>query len=77
MDRSPHDLQTLFAQLGLPSDVDAITDFIARHAPLEADVPLPEARFWTAAQARFLREGVSNDADWAEAIDSLDAQLRH
>ncbi|WP_097462040.1 DUF2789 domain-containing protein [Mangrovitalea sediminis] len=77
MDTSPHTLQTLFAQLGLPSDAGAITDFIARHAPLDPDVTLPDAKFWTAAQARFLREGVSNDADWAEAIDSLDAQLRH
>ena len=36
---------------------------------------LSEAAFWTPAQAAFLREEILNDADWAEVIDQLNAEL--
>ena len=38
---------------------------------------LSEAAFWRPEQARFLREELLEDADWAELIDTLDASLRH
>lgn len=77
MDTSQHSMETLFAQLGLPSDPAAIEQFIASHRPLRLEVALPEADFWSADQSRFLAEGIREDADWAEVIDELDARLRH
>ena len=76
MDTSQHTLSTLFDQLGLPSDEKSVNTFLARHAPLPGDVPLPDAGFWSPAQAQFLKEGVAEDAEWAEAIDELDVLLR-
>ncbi|MCW5637448.1 MAG: DUF2789 family protein, partial [Rubrivivax sp.] len=32
--------------------------------------------FWSPAQARFLREEVAEDADWAELVDQLNLMLR-
>lgn len=77
MDMSQHSMETLFAQLGLPSDPAAIEQFIASHRPLRSGIPLHEADFWSSGQARFLAEGIREDADWAEVIDELDALLRH
>lgn len=71
-----HDMSSLFAQLGLPSDKAAIEDFIATHAPVPDDVKLHEAPFWTSAQAAFLRDEILEDADWAEPIDDLNVRLR-
>jgi hypothetical protein len=39
-------LNSLFAQLGLPSSADEIETFINQHAPLPAAVHLAEAPFW-------------------------------
>jgi hypothetical protein len=75
MESPVHRLGDLFRQLGLPDDPSAIEDFIATHGPLPAGVALPDAPFWNASQAQFLREEVSDDADWAELIDSLGARL--
>lgn len=72
-----HSRNQLFAQLGLPDDDDSIEAFIRRHAPLDEHTPLAEAPFWTDAQAAFLREAIAEDADWAEVVDHLDAELRH
>jgi len=77
MDTSEHSMATLFAQLGLPNDAGAIEQFIASHRPLKPDLQLADADFWNEGQARFLREGIGDDSDWAEVIDELDAQLRH
>ena len=67
----------LFAQLGLPfNNADDIQGFIVSHGPLGAGLALSDAPFWSAEQARFLREQIANDADWALVIDSLDASLR-
>lgn len=76
MELSQHTMTHLFAQLGLASEPPAIEAFIAAHRPLPANVALHEASFWTAAQAGFLREAISEDADWAEVIDRLNAGLR-
>lgn len=71
-----HTMSNLFAQLGLPSDESAIDRFIATHAPLPETVALASAPFWTQSQATFLREEISEDADWAEVVDQLNLRLR-
>jgi hypothetical protein len=76
MENAFHPLQSLFEQLGLPADCAAITQFIADHAPLHSAVVLSEASFWGLSQRNFLRDELLKDADWAETIDLLNAQLR-
>lgn len=71
-----HPLSALFKQLGLPGDPESIERFIATHAPLPGDVRLSEAPFWTPSQAKFLREELQEDADWAEVVDQLNLMLR-
>ncbi len=71
-----HHFSELFAQLGLPSDCAEVQAFLATHTPLAGDVSLPDAPFWTPAQAAFLRESVLQDSDWAELVDQLSAALR-
>lgn len=77
MDSVFHPLSDLFAQLGLPNSADEIDAFIAQHAPLSSDIALADAPFWSDAQAGFIRESLEMDADWAEAVDHLDARLRN
>lgn len=74
MDTNLHTLNNLFAQLGLPSDEEAIDQFIASH-PLPDGVALYRAPFWTASQRAFLKEEIIEDADWAGVIDDLNARL--
>ena len=76
MDTTPHNLSTLFDQLGLPSDAVAIRNFIHRHRPLDPKIPLQQAAWWTPAQAEFLRQAIEEDSDWFEQVDELDALLR-
>jgi hypothetical protein len=76
MERQVHDLTTLFAQLGQPSDQAAVTRFIESHHPLPDDVLLHEAAFWTPSQASFLCEAIRDDANWAGVADELNARLR-
>lgn len=71
-----HPLSDLFAQLGLPNSPAEIDAFIAQHAPLPSSIALADAPFWNPSQAAFLRESLESDADWAEAVDHLDARLR-
>ena len=71
-----HRFSELFAQLGLPSDGQAIQDFISRHAPLDGRIRLHDAPFWDAGQSRMLQEMTADDADWAELVDQLDVALR-
>lgn len=77
MDTDFHRMPELFAQLGLAKDDASIKAFIAGHAPLRGDVRIAEAPFWTPAQARLLRESLSEDADWSQVVDRLDVALRH
>ncbi len=76
MDTTPHDLTTLFEQLGLPGDAAAIDAFIEAHRPLPAATRLADAPFWTPAQRAFLVEALGADSDWAERVDELDVRLR-
>ena len=76
MNKPMHHFSDLFAQLGLPNDDDAIKSFIASHSPLSPDFRLPEAPFWTPAQAAFLREAILQDSDWVEMVDQLSVALR-
>jgi hypothetical protein len=62
-------------QLEPPSDEAAIRKFCTEHNLLEHE-RLPDAKFWTPAQAQFLRESWQQDADWAELIDQLNSSLR-
>lgn len=76
MELPNHALKDLFDQLGLPSARQEIHRFITTHGPLPESLRLADAPFWTPAQAQLLREEVSEDADWAELVDQLDAMLR-
>ncbi|EDY85853.1 conserved hypothetical protein [gamma proteobacterium HTCC5015] len=76
MDTAIHTLSELFEQLGLASDSDSIDRFIAEHRPLDDNTPLADAPFWNRGQASFLREAIVDDANWAELVDQLNAQLR-
>lgn len=76
MDKPIHRFSELFAQLGLPSDEQAIGQFLVAHTPLADGIALADAPFWTASQAAFLREELLEDADWAEMVDQLNAALR-
>ncbi len=67
-------LATLFEQLGLDSDQASIDAFVAAH-PLPEDVKLSEADFWTPQQARFLKEELREDAEWAPVVDELNVLL--
>ncbi len=75
MEPVPHQFCELFRQLGLPDDLPSMERFIARHR-LTDGLPLADAPFWTPQQARFLREKILEDADWAHLIDRLDVRLR-
>ena len=76
METFSHQFTELFQQLGLASDPANIALFIARNAPLAADIRLADAPFWTPSQARFLCEAVHHDAAWVAAVDGLDIALR-
>ena len=76
METHIHDLQALFAQLGLDDDEIAIDRYIAKHRPLKDTIKLHEAAFWSPSQAVFLEQSKAHDADWAEIVDELDAMLR-
>lgn len=76
MENAHHHFSELFAQLGLPTDPLAIARFIQQHAPLAGDVALPDAPFWTPAQAAFLKDALLQDSNWAEVADQLSEALR-
>lgn len=70
-----HQFTELFKQLGLPSDENAIQDFIESHR-LDGNILLKDAPFWSTAQAQFLKDGILQDASWAEVIDRLNLAIR-
>lgn len=76
MEPVQHPFCELFKQLGLPSGDADIHAFCAAHS-LPRDMPLPDADFWSPAQAKFLRDAWLQDADWAPVIDQLNASLHH
>ncbi|WP_460135669.1 DUF2789 domain-containing protein [Pseudomonas sp. S1_E04] len=74
MDAPIPTLETLFEQLGLDATPEAIDAFILAH-PLSENVKLIDADFWTPQQARFLKEELLEDAEWAIAVDELNQRL--
>ncbi|MEH6576753.1 MAG: DUF2789 domain-containing protein [Amphritea sp.] len=75
MDRSVHTINTLFEQLGLPSEDKDIDQFIRTHALFSQKIKLDEATFWTPSQANFIKESLEDDSDWAEVVDDLNTRL--
>lgn len=75
MEAPMHSINNLFTQLGLAADDASIANFIQTHRAAATHVVLSEAVFWTPAQAAFLREEILKDADWAEVIEQLNAEL--
>ncbi|MBQ4800675.1 DUF2789 domain-containing protein [Pseudoalteromonas sp. MMG006] len=75
MDTTKHDINTLFAQLGLPNSEEQIDDFIANHK-LDDTTLLQNAPFWDEAQQHFLTESLEEDGAWSEVIDELDVRIR-
>ena len=76
MEHNFHPFHELFKQLGLECDAAAIGTFLRTHAPIPPAVMLPDALFWSPAQASFLRDALAADSDWAEVVDTLNAALR-
>lgn len=76
MDKAIHYFNELFAQLGLPDDAVSIADFLTRHAAMSACMRLPDAPYWTPAQAQFLRESLMQDSDWSGLVDQLSKALQ-
>ncbi|MDT8992540.1 DUF2789 domain-containing protein [Curvibacter sp. APW13] len=74
METHQHDLSHLFRQLGYSGAPEHIDQFIATHR-LEQGVSLPDAVFWTPAQAHFLRRALADDSDWAEVVDMFAVRL--
>ncbi len=71
-----HRFRHLFSQLGLPSHPDGILNFLTLHAAMADGMRLPDAPYWTASQATFLRESLTQDSDWTELVDQLSLALR-
>lgn len=71
-----HNLNNLFAQLGLPNDDASIKEFIASHRITAHDMDLHQAPWWTPGQAEFLKTAIDEDADWAMIVDELSELLR-
>lgn len=76
MELHAHDLPSLFAQLGLPNEPEAIDNFIRAHHPVPMSTRLYDADFWTPSQAAALRDMLRDDSDWAVVVDSLNTRLR-
>ncbi len=76
MESNQHGMSDLFDQLGLPSADADIEAFIAEHRTINPQLSLSEAPFWSPTQAKFLREQIKVDADWAVVIDKLNTSLR-
>lgn len=75
MDLSNHNMTNLFNQLGLPSDEASIQQFIRDNSPIPADQPIYEASCFTDVQAAFLAQGLDEDSDWSEVIDTLHSAM--
>lgn len=76
MNTQQHTMADLFDQLGLPSTEADIQKFIGSNRPLDAETFLSDAPFWNSNQAKFLREQILIDADWAVVVDELNTSLR-
>ena len=70
-----HSMESLFAQLGLPSETNEVQQFIVMNGRLSTDILLEDAPFWTSAQSTFLKEEILMDADWAAVIEQLNEAI--
>jgi hypothetical protein len=78
MDKTIHRFSELFAQLGLPNDAHNIARFLRDHAcPMDDSFRLADAPYWTMSQASFLRECLTQDADWSDVVDQLGRALQN
>jgi hypothetical protein len=77
MNQPVHHFNDLFAQLGLADDATSIADFLTKHTAMATGMRLPDAPYWTPAQAQFLRESLQQDSDWAGLVDQLSKALQH
>ena len=75
MDTSAHSMQTMFQQLGLPSETAQIDEFISRHRAETGTDSLESASFWSPSQAQFIKEALHQDSDWSEVVDELNTRL--
>ncbi|WP_462401677.1 DUF2789 domain-containing protein [Pseudomonas sp. Marseille-QA0332] len=75
MDAPIHPFSEIFKQLGLPDDPVEIERFITTHSPLDDDVKLVDAPFWSDSQRAFLKENYIADSDWIVMIDQLNEAL--
>ena len=76
MDTCNHNImESLFEQLGLPSESNKIVEFIRLHSLVD-DEKIEEAYFWSVAQIAFIKESINKDSEWTTLVDQLDAQLR-
>lgn len=74
METNPHDLSSLFLQLGLAGELTDMDAFVMAHR-LESGTALTDAPFWTPAQAKFLKQALADDSDWSAAVDALAVRL--
>ncbi|MCW2311625.1 DUF2789 domain-containing protein [Rhodoferax antarcticus] len=75
MNTTPPHFGALFAQLGLPDDDESIAAFLVKHRSMARNMRLPDAPYWSASQASFLREALTQDAEWAVVVDQLSKAL--
>lgn len=76
MELHHHGVSDLFYQLGLDGTEKGIDLFINMYGLRHEDGELYRAIFWSPQQARFIKDAIAEDAEWAEAVDELDARLR-
>ncbi len=74
MDETQPCMTTLFLQLGLEADEQAIAQFIRSHQ-LPCETRIGEAPFWNDGQRQFLREKIASDDAWAIVVDQLNQSL--
>lgn len=70
-----YNINTLFAQLGLPYSNQDITAFFAEHQ-ITDNVLLQDAPCWNDGQRAFLAESLAEDGAWTTVIDELDTRIR-
>jgi hypothetical protein len=75
MEQNHTALSDLFAQLGLSSDPQSMSEFVQKNAGLPAEIKIENADIWTKQQSDFLRTALAEDAEWAELIDQLNSLL--
>ena len=75
MDRSIHTINTLFEQLGLPSDTASVDQFIRTHILFSNEIKIEDATFWNDQQASFIKACQDSDSNWSEVVDELNIRL--